>query len=82
MPGPLRSTFLNRRYVRIDAGRCVGCTLCVQACPNHGALAYDQQARKAYVKKRWLCAGCLKCASRCPNAAISIDTDTLGLPSS
>ena len=48
---------------------CVGCKLCVIACP-FGTMHYDQQSDTA--AKCDLCAGDPACAHACPTAAISV----------
>lgn len=56
--------------VLIDSDRCIGCRLCMYACP-YGAISYDAATRQ--VVKCDLCGGDPECARYCPVGAIAYD---------
>jgi Fe-S-cluster-containing hydrogenase component 2 len=53
--------------VAVDGGRCVGCRLCVGACP-FGNIQYSRPRKR--VMKCDLCGGAPDCAKYCPTRAI------------
>jgi carbon-monoxide dehydrogenase iron sulfur subunit len=53
--------------VRVDQDRCIGCGLCVPACPN-GVMEIDPDSGRAY--KCDLCGGKPQCAALCPCGAL------------
>jgi Fe-S-cluster-containing hydrogenase component 2 len=53
--------------VAVHAEDCIGCRMCVQACP-FGAMAFDRDRGIAY--KCDLCGGDPECARMCPTGAI------------
>jgi len=57
----------------IDLTKCIGCGLCVQACPEEGVLAIDHG--QAVVVHGARCVGHGRCAEACPTSGIAI---TLG----
>ncbi len=66
--------------VTIDAERCKGCELCVEACAR-GCLVISTDANKmgyfpATVQDTANCTGCALCAVMCPDAAIEVMRDT------
>ena len=61
--------------VVINYKRCIGCRMCLNACPL-GNITYHPEARRVF--KCDLCDGDPKCARYCPGHAIVYeDTDTL-----
>jgi electron transport complex protein RnfB len=48
---------------RIDASRCIGCTLCIDACPVDAILG---AAKRLHVVLQSLCSGCELCVAPCP----------------
>jgi len=52
---------------RVDAKKCKGCRLCMQACPWE-MINFDAEARKA--TKCFLCDGNPECVSACPSLAL------------
>ena len=47
----------------IDEGRCIGCTLCIQACPVDAILGAAKQMHTVIANE---CTGCELCLSPCP----------------
>jgi electron transport complex protein RnfB len=56
MPGPLTVAW-------IDEARCIGCTLCIQACPVDAILG---AAKRMHTVLAALCTGCDLCVAPCP----------------
>jgi electron transport complex protein RnfB len=52
-----------RRVAFIDEARCIGCTLCIQACPVDAIVGAAQQMHTVIVD---LCSGCDLCVAPCP----------------
>jgi len=71
-----RDEELNR--VMVDYHRCIGCRICVVACP-FGAMDFDREARK--VIKCDLCDGDPLCAKLCPYGALQyVDVSNQSIP--
>jgi electron transport complex protein RnfB len=51
------------RIARIDASRCIGCTLCIDACPVDAVLG---AAKRMHAVMASLCSGCELCVAPCP----------------
>ena len=49
--------------VVIDEGRCIGCTLCIDACPVDAIVGAAQLMHT--VVEPW-CIGCMRCVPACP----------------
>jgi len=54
---------------RIDETRCIGCTLCIQACPVDAIVG---AARRMHTVLPALCTGCELCVAPCPVDCIDI----------
>jgi len=58
--------------IQIDDRACVGCEICVDACPTK-VFAFDASKRAPQVQKLTACFGCLACSEQCPAGAIHHD---------
>lgn len=55
--------------ISIDEQACVGCTLCVDACPTE-VFGFDEARSLPTLAKPRECFGCLACSQECPSDAI------------
>jgi Na+-translocating ferredoxin:NAD+ oxidoreductase subunit B len=62
-----------RHVARIDEARCIGCTLCIQACPVDAIVGAAQQMHTVIVE---LCTGCDLCVAPCPVDCIAMTSAT------
>lgn len=62
LPGPLRVAVIDERH-------CIGCTLCIQACPVDAILGANKHM---HVILPDLCTGCDLCVAPCPVDCISM----------
>ena len=62
MPGKLA-------IVDINTYRCIGCSVCVQSCPND---VIRMRKSKAYIAYQDDCSACFACETDCPREAISL----------
>jgi electron transport complex protein RnfB len=53
----------GRRVAAIDEARCIGCTLCIQACPVDAIVGAAKQMHTVLTE---LCSGCDLCVPPCP----------------
>jgi len=60
---PARGVERARHVARIDEPRCIGCTLCIQACPVDAIVGAARQMHTVIVE---LCTGCDLCVPPCP----------------
>ena len=70
---PANGTEQRRTVARIDEARCIGCTLCIQACPVDAIVG---AAKRMHTVIAELCTGCDLCVPPCPVDCI----DMLPLP--
>ena len=59
----------------IDAERCKGCGLCVEACAKNHIVISTQSNSKGYFPAEVIetgCTGCALCAIMCPDVAIEV----------
>ena len=63
-----------RRVAVIDEARCIGCTLCIQACPVDAIVG---AAKLMHTVVTELCSGCDLCVLPCPVDCIDMVTATL-----
>jgi electron transport complex protein RnfB len=66
---PARGSERARHVAHIDEPRCIGCTLCIQACPVDAIVGAAQQMHTVIVE---LCTGCDLCVVPCPVDCISM----------
>jgi electron transport complex protein RnfB len=62
-------TFPGYRTARIDESFCIGCTLCIDACPVDAILGGPKQM---HVVLTHLCSGCERCIAPCPVDCIAM----------
>ena len=62
-------TFPGYRIARIDESHCIGCTLCIDACPVDAILGGPKQM---HVVLPTLCSGCELCIAPCPVDCIAM----------
>ena len=62
-------TFPGYRTARIDESYCIGCTLCIDACPVDAILGGPKQM---HVVLPHLCSGCELCIAPCPVDCIAM----------
>ncbi|MGQ3685332.1 MAG: 4Fe-4S dicluster-binding protein [Candidatus Loosdrechtia sp.] len=55
----------------VDEEKCVGCKMCIQACPEPNAIRFIVERKKAFVTEE-RCKGCALCKVECPKLAISL----------
>lgn len=71
-PIPLNTAFGEhkpRTVVRIDEPRCIGCTLCIQACPVDAIVGASKQMHTVIESE---CTGCELCLPACPVDCIDV----------
>lgn len=66
-----------RRIAVIDESRCIGCTLCIQACPVDAIVG---AARQMHTVIELECMGCELCVSPCPVDCIDLHPATEATP--
>lgn len=60
---PSRGVERPRHVARIDEARCIGCTLCIQACPVDAIVGAPKHMHTVIAE---LCSGCDLCVAPCP----------------
>lgn len=70
---PLNGTEGPRTLAVIDENWCIGCTLCLDACPTDAIIGSNKQMHT--VIERW-CTGCELCVPVCPVDCISLENVT------
>jgi len=66
---PANGTEQRRTVAFIDEARCIGCTLCIQACPVDAIVG---AARRMHTVVAELCTGCDLCVPPCPVDCIAM----------
>lgn len=59
--------------LKVDASRCVGCTLCTIAC-RYGGITFDRAANTS--SKCETCNGDFRCAQACPTDALTVSSNS------
>lgn len=62
---------------RIDLDKCIGCALCIKACPTDAIIGAPKQQHIVYEKD---CTGCKLCLDPCPVDCIAIETISNTMP--
>lgn len=57
--------------ISLDAGKCVGCGLCVDVCPRG---VFELRDKKAAIVDRDLCMECGACALNCEFGALTVES--------
>ena len=73
---PLDAEEKPRQLAVIDENTCIGCTLCIQACPVDAIVGAAKQMHTVVAS---LCTGCELCVSPCPVECIRMDVITENL---
>ena len=60
---PSRGAYKPRAFARIDEAGCIGCTLCIQACPVDAIMG---AAKRMHTVLEVECTGCELCLPPCP----------------
>jgi electron transport complex protein RnfB len=64
----------NRVLARVVEARCIGCTLCIQACPVDAIIG---RAKRMHTVLETLCTGCELCLPVCPVDCIELVPDRI-----
>jgi 2-oxoglutarate ferredoxin oxidoreductase subunit delta len=70
--------------VQIDEAYCKGCTLCINACPQHLLHVSKKVSKTSYhpaefVDSEEKCTGCSLCGIVCPDSAIKVYRKRVGV---
>lgn len=76
-PEPLAQVAPQHAVAFIDESRCIGCTLCIQACPVDAIVGAHQQMHTVIEAE---CTGCELCIAPCPVDCITLERPTRPLP--
>ena len=68
---PLNAEEKPRQIALIDEQTCIGCTLCIQACPVDAIVG---AAKQMHTVVEALCTGCELCVKPCPVECIRMET--------
>jgi 2-oxoglutarate ferredoxin oxidoreductase subunit delta len=73
----------KKAQIKINEEYCKGCTLCINACPQHLIRTSKQVSKTSYHAAEFFdpdckCTGCALCAIVCPDAAITVCRKRVG----
>ena len=69
---PLNGTIKPRQLALIDEAACIGCTLCIKACPVDAIIGANKMLHTVIASE---CTGCDLCIPACPVDCISLIED-------
>ncbi|MBU1076681.1 MAG: 4Fe-4S binding protein [Spirochaetes bacterium] len=61
----------NIATLKLDPGKCTGCTICTLVCPH---AVFEMKNKKAVIKDLDACMECGACTLNCQYEAISVDS--------
>jgi len=74
---PMHGQYKAKELAVIDENICIGCTLCIQACPVDAILGASKQMHTVIASE---CTGCELCLAPCPVDCISMEAPALAAP--
>lgn len=72
-PAPAKKEKAVQAPVKVSAGACVGCKLCMRFCGNHAIRVLGKNVLIDGAR----CSGCGACASKCPKKALRLEKEAV-----